>query len=176
MNDQFIYGQKSQLFLPEETRVWIGDPCYVPGLSEKWDEFLDVFWSLGNCASHVMEHLGVEFVVGSTANGDGCFPTSCGGECFVDAGLLSVIPAEAFGLSEASDDYGGVFATVRGNCYIDQDGTLHAGEIAVVTGSVCENCGFSSCDCCRCDECGEWEEYCDCCDECGETNWHCTCD
>jgi len=152
--------QKSRIHLATPTLVWLGDPCYAPELEKEWDKFCDALFASESYRnkepSHVFEKDGVEFVVGGTAHGDGCYPVSSGGMCGVDAGLLSVIPAGKFGLDpDGENDYGGVFVTAHGDCYMDEDGTLHAGRITVET---------------------DREDDEDCCAVCGEEEWNCECD
>jgi hypothetical protein len=186
---------KGDIKFEEATLVWIGDPCYAPELNHSydgdktWSTFCEAYFKaqdddkeegLEEQPSYVFKHRGVEFVVGGTAHGDGCYDCSAGGSCGVDAGLLSVIPAGAFGLDPSTgDNYGGVFHTVSGLCGMDEDHTLYAGNITVVTGSICENCGAleDDCSCERCWGCGEWEDYCCCCDGgCGYPSYECQCE
>lgn len=136
--------KKTTIHFEKPTLVWLGDPCYAPVLNkdEVWDEFCDILFSKedsnGRSPSHVFEHEGTEFVFGNTAHGDGCYAvkgaTTTLGVCGVDAGLLSVIPAGAFGLdANSGDNYGGVFTTVEGDCHMDEEGTLHAGVLTIKT-------------------------------------------
>lgn len=180
---------KSELFFSEKTKVWIGDPCYAPELSsdddETWQEFCSFYFDAGgdNEGFLIAEHRGVEFLVGGTAHGDGCYELNIGGHCGVDAGLLSVIPAGAFGLDpDSGDDYGGNFVEIDGRCYMDEYHTFHAGSVNVITEDRCECCNSidGTCGCERCWDCGEWEEYCTCsedrCESCGECSDDCTCE
>jgi hypothetical protein len=161
-----LIKDEDSIHFKEAALVWLGDPCYAPELSDDWDNFCNEYFQADEDEpSKVMEHNGVKFVCGNTAYGDGCYGVSTGGRCGVDAGLLSVIPAGAFGLDSNRDtDFGGVFVTIQGECYMDKDGTLHAGSVCVHTGDVCENCGALAyeCDCERCMDCGEFEDHCDC--------------
>jgi hypothetical protein len=157
--------------------VWLGDPCYAPELNthEKnnpWDDFCNELFDDERYKldenGFVMEHNGTKFFFCNTAHGDGCYRVSSGGECGVDAGMLSVIPAGAFGLDPSSgDNYGGVFTTVSGLCHVDENSTLHAGIVTIVTEYECDCCGGidGECSCERCYDCGEWEDYCNCQEE-----------
>ena len=169
LDKSFHNLNREVLKFKEPTLVWIGDPCYAPGLGDvdgvdMWDKFCDFSLSekfekeeKGHY-SHVAKYDGVEFMFGNTAHGDGSYEVSTGGVCGVDAGLLSVIPAGAFGLDPNDGDHGGVFATVQGSCYIDDRHTLHAGNITVKTDwdyedeeETCWSCG-QELDYCYCED------------------------
>lgn len=177
----FTDGKKSELYFREDTRVWIGDPCYVPFFNDNWDAFLDVYFDVytDDGPSHVMACNGIPFVLGNTAHGDGTYHLNVGGSCGVDAGLLSVVPAGEFGLVEKDgEDYGGEFVTVKGYCKIDENHTLHAGSVRIHTGDECKFCTSleSECDCRECFGCGEEEDFCECCDSCGLGPNECECE
>ncbi len=161
-------------------RVWIGDPCYPPFFNKNWNNgWLGAYWG-GELAlekedactcSIVVTVNGIEMVAGGTDHGDGCYQVSSGGEVGVDAGLLCVIPESMFELAglDGKEEHGGVYLDdVHGTAYINEDGTLHAGSVNVITKERCECCGDAAddCHCERCDECGEWEDYCMCCGVC----------
>lgn len=181
-NEGFRDCKKSEIIFHEKTNVWIGDPCYVPEFDPVpvWNDFCDLIFSddfkKNPGESHVVSYNGIEFVFGSTAHGDGCYPVNIRGathgRCGVDAGLLSVIPADAFGLDpHGDDDFGGHFAQVSGMCYIDEDNMLHAGGITVPTQHYCDHCEQTEdyCECVICSSCDQPEEDCSCydCESCG---------
>jgi len=179
---EFSDAEKREISFDKPTLVWLGDPCYVPEFNDNWDDFCGVLFSMEDDDSHVMSCNGIEFVVGNTAYGDGYYHVSSGGKCGVDAGLLSVIPAGHFGLdANSGNDYGGVFVTVNGRCFIDEQSTVHAGHVNIITQDRCENCSGveGECGCERCWDCGEFEDWCTCEDECfycGNIESECTCE
>lgn len=177
-------------------RVWIGDPCYPPFFNKYWNEgWLAAFWKGQEAlreadpdaydGSVVVTLNGIEMVAGGTDHGDGCYDVdgACG-SCGVDAGLLCVIPEEMFVLAGLNgvDAHGGVYVDdVLGAALVDEDGTLWAGHVKVVTKDRCENCNAieGECGCERCWECGEWEDYCTCeetCYYCGMAVSECACE
>jgi len=190
----FTDCMKSELFFAEPTVVWIGDPCYAPELNHSYDD--DHTWSsfcdftfggdFTEECSNVVEHRGVEFLFGRTAHGDGCYRLEGGGvyaSLGVDAGLLSVIPAGAFGLDpDSGKDYGGAFVEVQGRCWIDGNHSVYAGRVTVHTQEICRHCKEaveSGCACERCEWCHEvedWDCCCDKCEECGCPEHECECE
>lgn len=172
--------------------AWLGDPCYVPGLNERWDDFLEAFWEPDEngereADSVVMEIDGECMVLGGTDSGDGVYHAE--GACLrlgVDAGLLCVVPERLFerlGLHRNGEDYGGGFVDgISGSCWIDENHSLRCGHVVVHTQEMCGCCKetIRDCHCDRCEYCNEvegWDCCCDKCDDCGcLANDDCTCD
>jgi hypothetical protein len=83
---------------------WIGDPCYIYPDPE-WGDFVHKIYEGTESMSYgkdsngaICEYKGNNFFICATAHGDGCYPVAKKfgeiGKCFVDAGLLSLIPIE----------------------------------------------------------------------------------
>lgn len=111
-------------------RYWVGDPCYVFP-KDRWTEFCNALFKEEYSGSGVMMIDGDKrFFVCGTAYGDGCYALrkngNVVGECGVDAGLLSIVPAEyvtEWDPQELShDDFGGVFVTLEKEAFIVASG------------------------------------------------------
>ena len=175
-------------------RVWIGDPCYPPFFNKYWnDGWLAAFWK---CQKELKEAEafedsvvvtvnGIEMVAGGTSYGDGCYDVDgASGSCYVDAGLLCVIPEAMFELAglDGENAEGGVYVDdVHGTAEVDEDNTIWAGSVKVITKERCENCNgiADECSCEQCWGCGEWDDWCTCedtCSGCGMAESECCCD
>jgi len=120
-------------------RYYIGDPCYVVTDDEEWEEIgAQTGWFGSEPFAGYDENLflkkGKECWAESTAWGDGCYQGSDGGEYWVDAGLIGIVPVEA--IDDDVPDFRGGYAYHTFDKPFEvwyNDGVFHFGDITIDT-------------------------------------------
>ena len=112
-----VLSTSPKFVIPPKRDFWFGDPCYAfhGALDNLWTPFLvalcDAKWD--HKAAHIEVTIDTKHYqcwVAGTHGGDGCFPFSWkvgskiySGEAGVDAGMLSILPAD-FPLCKGDQD------------------------------------------------------------------------
>jgi len=109
-------------------KYWVGDPCYVFP-NDNWSDFCNVM--MGGHGNVYVEN-GIKFFVAGTAHGDGEYELRLNGDtigqCPVDAGMLSVVPAALLKRWKSEKnrtvlkDFGGVWIELTALAGISQSG------------------------------------------------------
>jgi hypothetical protein len=81
-------------------KYFIGDICYLfPRPTEMWDDIVDLIYEKDDQGkSFDFTYKGIRFVGGTTKNGDGEYKDTNGFSYPVDAGIIAIVPYEAFNL------------------------------------------------------------------------------
>ena len=124
-------------------RFLVIDPCYVFQSDSLWKSICDACntWRVDDVGHFVMtcsiQQKDFDVFIFKTRYGDGIYPVFENdvkvGECGVDAGLLSFIPAELISVINADDGLG-VWVSTQGGAYdLCKMGDVSAGSIRVMT-------------------------------------------
>ena len=117
-------------------RYYIGDLCYV--MNDVWDEFCDLMFPENGDGSMVQGKLklkdGRQFVVYSTAYGDGCYEDNYGRSYPVDAGLIGCILVDDI-RDESGNINSGNIVEFTDNFVTDgYEGYMKFGAVSIDTG------------------------------------------
>lgn len=121
----------------EAGRYYIGDPCYV-ATDEQWDEIIKEtgcfgYESFSSPDENTFHLKGYRCWANGTAWGDGCYRGSDGGEYWVDAGLIGIVPSDAV---ESSPEFRGGYSYKTFDIPFEvwyDEGVFHFGHIEIDT-------------------------------------------